>query len=320
MTPEMLSELDAKWAISNQQEVTVTGAHFTKRGEVMPYIQTRDQTRLFYTDSGTGTPMVFVASAWLDSRMWEFQIPYLVDHGFRCVAYDRRGHGRSDSPWNGYDYGTLADDLDGLLDQLDLRDVALVSHSAGAGEIVRYLARHGAGRVANMTIVSGTTPGLMKSADNPDGIDMALVQADLAARTADRPKWFAENAAGFFGARLPGVSVSTELSEFVIRQCLDCSARATLQFFLTGFTTDFRDQLRSVTVPTLIVHGDRDIQAPLELCGRRTARLVPQSTLRVYENAAHGLFVTHADRLNADLAAFASRWRLHAQHDAAGVR
>jgi len=124
----------------------------------MPYIQTRDETRLFYTDSETGTPMVFVASAWLDSRMWEFQIPYLVDHGFRCVAVDRRGHGRSDSPWMGYDYDTLADDLGTLLDALDLRDVALVSHSAGCAEIVRYLTRHGDERVANVTLVSGTAP------------------------------------------------------------------------------------------------------------------------------------------------------------------
>ena len=169
----------------------------------MPYVQTRDNTQLFYSDIGSGGPIVFVASAWLDSRMWEFQIPYLVDHGLRCIAYDRRGHGRSDSPWNGYDYDTLADDLAALLDHLDLRDVALVSHSAGVGEIVRYLARNGDERVANITIVSGTAPCLMKRVDNPDGIDMALVQADLATRTADRPKWFAENAAGFFGADLP---------------------------------------------------------------------------------------------------------------------
>jgi len=278
----------------------------------MPYIQTRDNTRLFYTDNGIGTPMVFVASAWLDSRMWEFQIPYLVDHGLRCIAYDRRGHGRSDSPWNGYDYDTLADDLGALLDQLDLRDVALVSHSAGCGELVRYLVRHGAERVANITIVSGTTPCLMKGPENPEGIDIALVQADLAMRTADRPKWFAENAAGFFGADLPGIRVSPEFREFMIRQCLDCSARATTEFFLTGFTADLRDQLRMITVPALIVHGDHDLQAPLDLCGRKTARLVPRSTLRVYENAAHGLFVTHADKLNADLLAFAGARRSHA--------
>jgi len=278
----------------------------------MPYIHTRDHTRLFYGDGGTGKPIVFVASAWLDSRMWEFQIPYLVDHGFRCIAYDRRGHGRSDWPWDGYDYDTLADDLATLLEHLDLRDLTLVSHSAGAGEIVRYLARHGAARVAQIAIVSGTTPGLMKRADNPEGIEIELVRADLAMRTADRPKWYAENAAGFFGVGLPGIRMSPEFTEFVIRQCLDCSARATAQVFLTGFTSDFRDQLRAINIPTLIVHGDRDIQAPLELCGRKTAQLVRQSTLRVYENAAHGLFLTHADRLNADLLAFVRVPQSHA--------
>ena len=271
----------------------------------MPYIRTRDRMRLFYTDGGTGKPIVFVASAWLDSRMWEFQIPYLVAHGFRCIAYDRRGHGRSDSSWDGYDYDTLADDLAALVDHLDLRGLTLVSHSAGSGEIVRYLARHGAARVAKVAIVSGTTPCLMKREDNPDGIDIELVKADLAARTADRPKWFAENAAGFFGAHLPGVRVSPEFAEFMIRQCLDCSARATVQFFLTGFTSDLREQLRTIDVPALIVHGDRDIQAPFELCGHQTARLLKRSTLRVYDHAAHGLFVTHADQLNADLLAFA---------------
>jgi pimeloyl-ACP methyl ester carboxylesterase len=278
----------------------------------MPYIQTRDHTRLFYTDGGTGKPIVFVASAWLDSRMWEFQIPYLVDHGFRCIAYDRRGHGRSDWPWDGYDYDTLADDLATLLEHLDLRDLTLVSHSAGAGEIVRYLARHGAARVAQIAIVSGTTPGLMKRADNPEGIEIELVRADLAMRTADRPKWYADNAAGFFGVGLPGIRMSPEFTEFVIRQCLDCSARATVQVFLTGFTSDFRDQLRAISVPTLIVHGDRDLQAPLELCGRKTAQLVQRSTLRVYENAAHGLFLTHADRLNTDLLAFVQVPQSHA--------
>jgi len=249
----------------------------------MPYFETRDHTRLFFTDGGTGQPMVFVASAWLDSRMWEFQTPYLVDQGFRCIAYDRRGHGRSDWSWDGYDYDTLADDLAALLDHLNLRDVTLVSHSAGSGEIVRYLTRHGAARVARIAFVSGTTPCPMKRADNPEGIDIELVQTDLAARTADRAKWYADNAAGFFGADLPGVRVSAEFTEFVIRQCLHCSARATVQFFLSGFTTDFRDELRAIDVPALIVHADRDIQAPLGLCGRRTARLVPGGRLRVYK-------------------------------------
>jgi hypothetical protein len=170
---------------------------------------------------------------------------------------------------------------------------------------VRYLTRYGAARVGKIAIISGTTPCLMKRDDNPDGIDIELVKTDLAARTADRPKWFAENAAGFFGVDLPGIRISPEFTEFTIRQCLDCSARATVQFFLTGFTADFREQLRAIDVPALVVHGDRDLQAPLELCGRRTARLLPRATLQVYESAAHGLFVTHADRLNADLLEFA---------------
>jgi non-heme chloroperoxidase len=286
----------------------------------MPYIQTPDQTRLFYSDGGSGKPIVFIASAWLDSRMWEFQIPYLVDRGFRCIAYDRRGHGRSDWPWDGYDYDTLADDLATLLEHLNLRDVTLVSHSAGAGEIVRYLARHGAARVARMAIVSGTTPCLMKRADNLEGIDTELMQADLATRTADRPKWFADHAGGFLGAGLQAIHVSPQLTEFVIRQCLECSARATVQFFLTGFTSDLRDQLRAIHVPALIVHGDHDIQAPLELCGRKTAQLVQRSTLLVYENAAHGLFLTHADRLNADLLAFAEVPQARAAASPASVR
>ena len=189
----------------------------------MPYIQARDRTSLFYTDAGAGRPMVFVASAWLDSRMWEFQIPYLVDHGFRCIAYDRRGHGRSDSSWDGYDYDTLADDLGTLIDRLDLRDLTLVSHSAGSGEIVRYLTRHGSARSHRCDRVrhdalSDETHG------QPGRHRPRLVEADLATRTADRPKWFADNAAGFFGVGMPGIRVSPEFSEFVIRQCLDCSA------------------------------------------------------------------------------------------------
>jgi non-heme chloroperoxidase len=140
--------------------------------------------------------------------------------------------------------------------------------------------------------------------DNPDGIDRALMEADMATRMADRPRWFAANADGFFGIGLPGVKVSPELVQFMIRQCLDCSARAADEFFLTGFTTDLRPELRSIAVPLLIIHGDRDAQAPIEICGRKAAELVPARTFLVYENAAHGLLVTHANRLNADLLAF----------------
>jgi non-heme chloroperoxidase len=270
----------------------------------MPYIETADRTRLFYIDGGAGEPVVFVASAWLSSRMWEFQLPYLVDRGVRCIAYDRRGHGRSDWTWGGYDYDTLADDLAALLDQLDLRDVTLVGQSAGGGEVVRYLTRHGAGRIERIVLLSATTPFPMKTPDNPHGVDRTLMEADMAVRTADRPKWFADNAASFFGVGLPGVSVSPQFIESMIRQCLDCSVRATVAFYSTGFTTDLRPDLRAVTVPTLIIHADCEAQAPISICGEQAATLVPNNTFVVDENAAHGLFVTHANRLNADLLAF----------------
>jgi non-heme chloroperoxidase len=270
----------------------------------MPFIATNDGTQLFYTDAGSGTPVVFVAGAWLGSRMWEFQMPPLVDHGLRCIAYDRRGHGRSDWPWNGYDYDTLADDLAALLERLDVRDAMLVGHSMGAGEVVRYFTRHGADRISRIALVAATAPFPMKTLDNPDAIDRTLMEADMAVRTADRPRWFADNADGFFGVGLPGISVSPEFVQYMIRQCLDCSARAAAAFFLAGFTADLRAEMRAITVPTLIIHGDRDVQAPLDICGRKAARLVPDNTFIVYENAAHGLFVTHADRLTADLLAF----------------
>jgi non-heme chloroperoxidase len=270
----------------------------------MPYLESDDGTRLYYIDGGGGAPVVFVSSAWLSSRMWEFQLAPLVGRGLRCIACDRRGHGRSDWPWGGYDYDTLADDLASLLERLDLNGVTLVAHSAGAGEVVRYLTRHGSGRVARIALVAGTTPFPMKSADNPDGVDRALMEADMAVRTADRPKWFAMNADAFLGIGLPGISLSPEFTEFVIRQCLDCAASAAIDFFVAGFTTDFRQELASITLPTLIVHGDSDVQAPLALCGRKAAALIRSSRILVCDNAAHGLFLTHAERLNADLLAF----------------
>jgi pimeloyl-ACP methyl ester carboxylesterase len=270
----------------------------------MPYVHTPESVRLFFIDTQVGSPIVFIASVWLNSRVWEFQIPYFVSERFRCIAYDRRGHGRSDTPWSGADYDTLASDLNALLNHLDLRDVVLVGHSAGAGEVVRYLSLFGGDRVAGIALVSGTTPFAMKTADNPEGIDRRLMEADLAARTADRARWFAENADAFFGVGLSGVTVSRDFREYMIRECLTCSPHATRAFFLTAFTTDLRQDLCRVAVPSLVAHGTHDVQAPFAVCGERTAGLIRRSDFHVYQNAAHGLFITHADRLNRDLHAF----------------
>jgi pimeloyl-ACP methyl ester carboxylesterase len=170
--------------------------------------------------------------------------------------------------------------------------------------VVRYVSRFGVGRVAAVALVSGTTPFPMRTPDNPEGIDRALIEADLTTRTRDRAKWFADNADGFFGIGLPGIVVSAELREHTIRECLSCSAHATRAFFLPGFTSDLRQDLRRVSVPALIVHGTHDVQAPFAVCGQRTATLIPGSELRAYNHAAHGLFITHADQLNSDLHTF----------------
>ncbi|GAA4607170.1 pimeloyl-ACP methyl ester carboxylesterase [Actinoplanes octamycinicus] len=271
----------------------------------MPYVTAKDGTALHYLDWGSGQPMLFVPSAWLPVQMWEHQLTDLTERGLRCVAYDRRGHGRSDAPWDGYDYDTLADDLAALVDHLDLRDLTLVGHSAGGGEVVRYLTRHGAHRVRGIVLLAATTPFPKRTADNPHGVPAELSAADAAYRAADRPRWNAERAASFFA--LDTNEVSPEQIEWFRDIIMRCTPRAHRATYATAFHTDLRDELRALRVPTLVLHGDRDEQAPLEVCGRRAAELVPGSELRVYQGAAHGLFVTHAARLNDDLHGFATR-------------
>ncbi|WP_276353864.1 alpha/beta fold hydrolase [Cohnella caldifontis] len=272
----------------------------------MPYVEGVDSTRLFYKDWGSGQPVVFVSSVYLGTEMWEYQLPYLASRGMRCIAYDRRGHGRSDSPWDGYDYDTLADDLAALISHLDLRDVILVGHSMGGGEVVRYLTRYGSDRIAKIALISASAPFPMKTEDNPDGIELDLFLKGLEIMNQDRPKWLAENAAPFFALDVPENNVSPEMVHWLVQVCLQCSPRAMDACNHTFFTTDLRQEMRRISVPALIIHGDRDVSAPFELCGIKSAQLVPNNRFIVYEDAAHGLFVTHADRLNADLLAFAN--------------
>jgi len=258
----------------------------------MPSYETRDGTRLFYIDWGDGPPVLFVASWALNADMWAYQMPFLVDRGLRCIAYDPRGHGRSDRPGHGYDYNTFADDLAALIERLDLRGVTLVGHSIGGGVIVRYLTRHSAGRVARVVLLAPSTPFLLKTEDNPDGVDTAAFARDF-------PKWLADNARPFVVAE-----TSPEMVQWVQGLMLQCSLNAAIDLNRAQVATDFRPELPGVTVPTLVIHGDVDVSAPLELTGRRTAALIPGARLTVYEGAPHGLMFTHTDRLNADLLAF----------------
>jgi non-heme chloroperoxidase len=271
----------------------------------MSLLTTRDGTRLYYEDWGNGRPVVLLGTAMLNAKMWEHQALYLAQQGLRCITYDRRGCGRSDRPWQGYDYDSLADDLADLLDHLELADVTLVGYAVGGGEAVQYLARYGEQRVSGLALVASTTPFMMQAHDNPDGLDIALFDQLVEVMTADRAKWMTELAGPFFGgAEAESTAVSAEFARWIIDIALDSSPRAAVEIYRTLITADQRSETAKVSIPTMIIHGDADLGAPWPLCGLKTSQLLPEATVHIYQGAAHGLFATHADRLNADLLAF----------------
>ncbi len=262
------------------------------------FIVASDGTALFCRDCGTGKPILFVAPWAMNSKWWQRPMFRLNEEGMRCVAFDRRGHGRSDQPDRGYDFDTLADDLAAVMEQLDLRDVTLVGHSMGCGEVVHYLSRHAARRVGRAVLIGTITPG-----DGPAG--KSKYEKARAALTKDPHGVIAMAAADFFGtAKNP---VSEETLHWWTRMIIDeCNFKVALDLFRLFSTADFRSQLSSIRVPTLLIHGDSDTSAPLDLTAKRTAPLIAGSRLNVYENAAHGLPFTHAERLISDLLAFAN--------------
>jgi non-heme chloroperoxidase len=266
------------------------------------FLDVGDGTSLFFKDWGGGRPVVFVSAWGLQSDFWVYQMTSLADQGLRCIALDRRGHGRSSQPDHGYDFDTLADDLSVLLEHLDLRDVTLVGHSMGCAEVVRYLARYGAARIGRAVLIATVTPCTVKTPANPSGVDRSVLEAGRAMLRRDFPRTVAEAAPGFFGASNP---VSEATKSWWTGMILQCSLRGLLQLHHAFTETDFRPELRAIPVPTLLVHGDSDVSTPLERTGRPSAALIARSRLEVYPGAAHGLVVTHVDRLNADLLSFA---------------
>ncbi|MEU6777385.1 alpha/beta hydrolase [Streptomyces sp. NPDC046759] len=273
----------------------------------MPYCESPvDGTRLHYVDHGPGDgPVaVFVSSAYMGHEMWEYQMLPLAESGHRCVALDRRGHGRSDDAWSGYDLDTLADDVHGLLDHLDLREVTLVGHSVGTAEVIRCLTRHGLDRVARVALVAGVSPGVVRSPGTPDGWDPEAVRADDEVFRRDRAAYFTALADDFFAAHLPGNEVSAPYVRYMVDRCLSATPRAANGVRATVAALDIADELPALDLPVLVVHGTDDTSAPSALTGERVARLVPDGTLKLYENGGHGLFATHAARLTADLREF----------------
>lgn len=289
----LAADPDAVWSASQ-------GSSVARRAPLaMPFIETRDHAGLFYRDWGAGQPVLFVHSWAVNSDLWQYQMVYLAAHGFRCVAFDRRGHGRSSDPGRGYDFDTLAGDLASVIEGLDLHDVVLVGHSMGCAEIVRYLTRHGASRVSRILLVGVTLPLMIKTAENPEGIDNAFFERLRDAWKKDFPQWLGENARPFFAPE-----TSQQMVDWGIRMCQSASLQALLECHRIDVETDFAPELRKINVRTLLVHGDADVSAPVNLTGRKTARLIPGSLLKVYERGPHGLMFTHTDRLNADLLEF----------------
>ncbi|HEX3926245.1 MAG TPA: alpha/beta hydrolase [Streptosporangiaceae bacterium] len=273
----------------------------------MTYFQASDGTSLFYRDWGTGRPVLFVSSWGFSSAMWQYQMIALAEAGLRCIAYDRRGHGRSDDPGRGYTADALADDLAGLIDHLDLRELTLVGHSMGGAEIIRYLTRHGDDQIGGIALVAAALPFPRRTADNPDGIDDAAAEEVRRAWKRDLPGWVAQNAAPFFGVGFPGCDTSPALQDWAVRELGQASLQALVECNKAAIETDFRAEMREVRVPALIIHGDRDVSCPVEITGTKSARLIPHGRLVVYENAPHGIYLTHRDRLCRDLLDFAKR-------------
>ena len=265
----------------------------------MQFIETHDGVSLFYQELGSGTPVVFLHGAPLNSEFWEAQTNHLAEHGCRCIAFDRRGHGKSARAYSGYDFDTLSDDLAAVMDTLDLHDAILVGHSVGTGEIARYLSRHGTERVAATVLVGGILPTVRQGPNAPDLFPPAFFEAVERGMKEDRPAYYAMAAFRIF--RRAWLARDVRLDHLDGARHVDARA---FECNRSQAVDDFTVDLALITVPTLIVHGDADLAQPLALTAARAHAAIPTSRLLVYEGAPHALPLTHWERLNDDLLAF----------------
>ena len=273
----------------------------------MPYLDATDGTEIYYYDWGAGKPVILIHGWPLTSASWEYQARVLADSGFRVIAYDRRGFGRSGWPYSGYDYNTLASDLNELIETLDLSEAALVGFSMGGGEVARYLGTYGAARIAKAVLISAVTPYLLKTADNPDGVDKSVFDDIVNNLAKDRPAFLQQFGHKFYGRTMVKHTVSEPFLEFTQSMALTASPKATIDLVRAWSEADFRGDLARFTVPTLVIHGTGDSTVPIEIAGRRAAAIIPGAELLEYDGEPHGLTATAPDKLNADLLNFLRR-------------
>lgn len=270
----------------------------------MTYITTNDNTKLYVKDWGSGRPVILMHGWPLSADSWDDQAMAVADAGFRAIAYDRRGFGRSDQPWSGYDYDTLADDLASVIKEMGADDAAIVGFSMGGGEVARYMSRHGGRNVSQAGLISSIVPYMLKTDDNPNGTDQATFAQMTEAMKQDRANFFAGFFKDFYGVGFISNPVSNELLEASRNTAMQASLKATLDCAKAFTTTDFRPDLAAFTVPTLIIHGTDDKTVPIDASARAAVQGIANATLIEYDGAPHGLFATHKERFTADLLQF----------------
>jgi non-heme chloroperoxidase len=263
-----------------------------------------DGTQIYFKDWGSGQPVVFSHGWPLSADAWEDQMVFLGQHGYRCIAHDRRGHGRSSQPWNGNEMDTYADDLAALTQALDLKNAIHVGHSTGGGEVARYIGRHGSSRVAKAVLIGAVPPIMLKTADNPGGLPMEVFDGIRAGVLADRSQFFKDLTTPFYGANRPGAKVSQGVRDTFWMQGMTAGFKGVIDCIKAFSETDFTEDLKKMNVPTLIMHGDDDQIVPIDASAKRTAQLVKGSTLKIYPGFSHGMCTVNKDQINADLLAF----------------
>jgi non-heme chloroperoxidase len=270
----------------------------------MPTITTRDGTEIFYKDWGTGLPVVFSHGWPLSADAWDMQAMFVASRGYRAIAHDRRGHGRSSQTWSGNDMDTYADDLAQLIEALDLTSITLVGHSTGGGEVTRYVGRHGTSRVARVVLVSAIPPLMLKTPANPGGLPMEAFDAIRAGVAGDRSQFYKDLSAPFYGANRPGSTVSQGVRDAFWLLSMQAGLKGAYDCIKVFSETDLTEDLKRFDVPTLIIHGEDDQIVPIGASARESVKLVKDATLKVYPGAPHGLPMTLADTFNADLLDF----------------